>query len=357
MYFEAVLKLKSQEKEITPMDVVVVFEKRVRASVFFYQFPNKGSKEKFVRIRPQERVHVKWKDKFVLKSFKTDELIAEGKVLIPETGNKIPEDLLKHEEFLKQLNKNEEGLVFALANKKGFQGLDQKEISDFSGLSKKQIMILCQSLEQEKKVRIVSFNPVIIISRTSLELLGENILRLIKRHCQAGGREKGLSVKEIKSRIKAQPKVVDLTVNYLKYLNRIREREDKWVLFSPSEDIPKEDETILRRMEEMCRNGEFKKYSFEKLQAMFDISSKRFDRLFNILLRRKKIIHGKEGFIFYSNWLDQLISQLRESGSKEMTVAEFKKMSGLSRKYAIPLLELLNKEGVIRKEGSVHKIL
>ncbi|MFO7979318.1 MAG: SelB C-terminal domain-containing protein [Candidatus Aminicenantes bacterium] len=357
MYFEAVLNLRDREKEIISEDTVVVFDKRLRASVFFYPFANKKAKEKFVRIQTRKKIQVKWKDRFMLNNLETDELIAEGKVLIPEAGDEIPEDLREHEEFLKQLNKNEDSMIFALAKKKGFQGLGQKEISDFSGLSKKQIITLCQWLEQEKKVRIVSFNPIMIIPRMSLDLFGKKIIRLIKDCCKADAKRKGLSVEEIKKSLNAHPKVVDLTINYLKYLNRINEKNDKLALSSPSENISKADERILRKMEEMCKKGEFKKYSFEKLQDMFGVSSERFDRLFDILLRRRKVVHGKDGFIFFSDWLDQLISFLQESGSKEITVAEFKKMSGLSRKYAIPLLELLNEKGVIRREGSVHKIL
>jgi selenocysteine-specific elongation factor len=357
MYFEAVLNLRGRNREIIPKDAVVVFEKRVNASVFFYQFTGLESEEIFVRIQPGKRIQVRWKERFILKDFVTNELIAEGKVLLPEAGDSIPEDLKEHKKFLQQLNKNEESMIFALAKKKGFRGLSQKEISDFSGFSKEQIMNLSQSLEQEKKVRIISFNPIIIATRSSLDLLEENILHLIKDRGRFGAKEEGLSLREIKNSIDAHPKVVDFKVNYLKYLKRINEIDKKLVLSSPGENISKEDERILRKMEEMCRSGEFKNYSFEKLKEMFGLSSKRFDRLFDILLKRKKVIHGKDGLIFFSDWLDQLISQLQKSRTKEITVAEFKKISGLSRKYAIPLLELLNKKGVIRKEGSLHKII
>jgi hypothetical protein len=38
-------------------------------------------------------------------------------------------------------------------------------------------------------------------------------------------------------------------------------------------------------------------------------------------------------------------------------VADFKAMTGLSRKYSIPLLELLDSLGVTRRKGSVRDIL
>jgi Elongation factor SelB, winged helix len=38
-------------------------------------------------------------------------------------------------------------------------------------------------------------------------------------------------------------------------------------------------------------------------------------------------------------------------------VAEFKALTSLSRKYAIPLLELLDQMGVTRRRGAVREIL
>jgi hypothetical protein len=40
-----------------------------------------------------------------------------------------------------------------------------------------------------------------------------------------------------------------------------------------------------------------------------------------------------------------------------MTVSEFKSMTGLSRKYAIPLLELLDQMGITRRKGPGREIL
>jgi selenocysteine-specific elongation factor len=48
---------------------------------------------------------------------------------------------------------------------------------------------------------------------------------------------------------------------------------------------------------------------------------------------------------------------IKESGKRELTVSDFKKMTGLSRKYAIPLLELLDQMGVTRRKGPSRLIL
>jgi len=357
MNLEATLDLKVPKEDFTNIEVAIIFEKSTRASVLFYESDEDETEENFVRIQTRKFIPVRWKDEFMVNNPKNNRIMALGKVLDPAVKKNIPKDVKKHTGFLKKLNKSEDDMIFALAKKKGIQGLNQTEILDFSRLSKKQIMHHCQSLEKEKKIRIVSFNPVLIISRESFDLLTRRILLLIESCDKSKKKKNGLSLEEIKKEIDAHPKVIELTAGYLKYLNRINELDNKLILSPPEENISREDERIIRKMDEMCRNGEFKKYSFEKLPEMFGISSERFDRLFDVLLRRKKVIHGRDGFIFFSDWLDRLIFKLQKSKSKKITVSEFKRMSGLSRKYAIPLLELLDEKGVTRREGSIHRIL
>jgi selenocysteine-specific elongation factor len=51
------------------------------------------------------------------------------------------------------------------------------------------------------------------------------------------------------------------------------------------------------------------------------------------------------------------VTQLRALGKSEISIAEFKNLTGLTRKYAIPLLELLDQRGITRRKGSIREIL
>ena len=81
------------------------------------------------------------------------------------------------------------------------------------------------------------------------------------------------------------------------------------------------------------------------------------DAMVALVAERKKIVEGIDGFLLHSRWLDEIIAKVRGSGKRELTVADFKVMTGLSRKYSIPLLELLDSMGVTRRKGSVRDIL
>ena len=87
------------------------------------------------------------------------------------------------------------------------------------------------------------------------------------------------------------------------------------------------------------------------------MSTAKLNRMISLLVERKKVVLGNEGLILHSHWLKELIQKMRLSGKKELTVADFKEMTGLSRKYAIPLLELLDQKGITKRKGPVRVIV
>jgi selenocysteine-specific elongation factor len=93
--------------------------------------------------------------------------------------------------------------------------------------------------------------------------------------------------------------------------------------------------------------------------AKLRIDRPRAERLLQILLKEKVLIKVSEDLIFHHAALQQLKELLvrRKAQSNRINVAVFKEITGLSRKYAIPLLEYLDRERVTRREGDERIIL
>jgi selenocysteine-specific elongation factor len=76
-------------------------------------------------------------------------------------------------------------------------------------------------------------------------------------------------------------------------------------------------------------------------------------------LRDKVLIKISEELVFHQNALMDLrhkIAALKNT-APTIDVARFKDMTGVSRKYAIPLLEYLDRERVTRRVGDERVIL
>jgi selenocysteine-specific elongation factor len=81
-----------------------------------------------------------------------------------------------------------------------------------------------------------------------------------------------------------------------------------------------------------------------------------------LLLRDKVLVKISEELVFHQSALQDLRKQLatyktKATGVAKIDVARFKEMTGVSRKYAIPLLEYLDRERVTKRVGDERVIL
>jgi selenocysteine-specific elongation factor len=91
--------------------------------------------------------------------------------------------------------------------------------------------------------------------------------------------------------------------------------------------------------------------------AQSGVEPARARSLLHILLREKRLVRVSEELVFHQAAMDQLRSLLAAHKGARFTVGAFKEWTGISRKYAIPLLEYLDRERVTRREGDERLVL
>jgi selenocysteine-specific elongation factor len=75
------------------------------------------------------------------------------------------------------------------------------------------------------------------------------------------------------------------------------------------------------------------------------------------LLRQGRLIRISGELVFHRDAIDGLRARLAARKGERLSVAQFKDQAGISRKYAIPLLEYLDREHVTRREGDQRVVL
>jgi selenocysteine-specific elongation factor len=94
--------------------------------------------------------------------------------------------------------------------------------------------------------------------------------------------------------------------------------------------------------------------------ASLSVEAKRAEKLLHILLREKNLMRVSPELIFHQAALAHLKEQLltyKNTRGQRITVPGFKDLAGITRKYAIPLLEYLDRERVTRRMGEERVIL
>ncbi|HJS98763.1 MAG TPA: selenocysteine-specific translation elongation factor [Terriglobales bacterium] len=82
-------------------------------------------------------------------------------------------------------------------------------------------------------------------------------------------------------------------------------------------------------------------------------------KIVTLLLRDKVLVKISDDLVFHHSALEELRQRVSayKAKSAKIGVAEFKDLTGVSRKYAIPLLEYLDRERVTRRVGDHREIL
>ncbi|MGA2726013.1 MAG: selenocysteine-specific translation elongation factor [Bryobacteraceae bacterium] len=79
--------------------------------------------------------------------------------------------------------------------------------------------------------------------------------------------------------------------------------------------------------------------------------------LLQILLREKRLVRISGEMVVHHSAIEALRRMLEERKPARFTVGTFKEWTGVSRKYAIPLLEFLDRERITRREGEERLVL
>jgi len=99
--------------------------------------------------------------------------------------------------------------------------------------------------------------------------------------------------------------------------------------------------------------------SMKEVLGSLKVDKARAQKIVTLLLREKILIKISEDLVFHKNALAELRARLAAERGKspKLDIARFKDITGVTRKYAIPLLEYFDREHVTRRVGDDRIIL
>jgi selenocysteine-specific elongation factor len=79
--------------------------------------------------------------------------------------------------------------------------------------------------------------------------------------------------------------------------------------------------------------------------------------LLQLLIKNGSLIRVSDDLVFHALAIESVKHLLATRKGQTFTVADFKEWTGVSRKYAIPLLEWLDRERISRRLGDARVVL
>ncbi len=169
----------------------------------------------------------------------------------------------------------------------------------------------------------------------------------------------GISKEELRDQAQAPSEVFAAALETL-----VREKKleaSREVIHLPGRGVVMKDEEAESReiIEQAFASAGLRVPALKDVLAGLKVDKARTQKIVTLLLRDKVLVKISEDLVFHRDVLLDLRKRMSSEKAKspKIDVARFKDLTGVSRKYAIPLLEYLDREHVTRRVGDERLIL
>ena len=280
-------------------------------------------------------------DRFIIRQYSPVVTIAGG-IIYDITRDKVWKDIKKLASDFIDKNRNER-LYSIVSNISSEQPLEYKNIENYLNMSKIEFDSI---LSNDDRYEIIEHNKISwVVAKSNTKLLIESIKKFISDYHTQNPMTEGCNKKVIGQKIKIEENFLTFLLEKMKNKKIIKSNLNFWSMYDFSLGLNDKDlkykDQILGYLKEndfidISNNDFFIKYSIDK-DVFFGIA--------NYLESKNDIVKIDANiFVSYDKILlmKKMISDFFKV-NESLSVPEFKEITNLTRKYAIPVLEYFDK--------------
>jgi selenocysteine-specific elongation factor len=121
--------------------------------------------------------------------------------------------------------------------------------------------------------------------------------------------------------------------------------------------LKQDEEDATVKIENAFRAGGLATPAVQEVLAKSGVDPNRARTLLQLMLRDQRLVRVSDELVFHASAMQSLRALLAHKKGQRFAVPEFKDWTGVSRKYAIPLLEYLDRERITRRDGDARVVL
>lgn len=294
-------------------------------------------------------------DRVVLRSYSPVATIGGGRVIDPMP---LPRRRAEIAALQAGGTESDEGAVARFLREAGAAGLD------LGGLVGRLTLPAASTRGLMAEVRSaipLGGAPDHFVDAAALAGLEQAALDRVKRHHEKDPLAKGLSKEELRRRVfgKAHPAVFDTALDRLVSAGKVTETADLVALKAHRVQLSAPEDAARAAIEGALLAAGLEGVSLPNLHVQLRQDQKACENAVRVLVQEKAAERIGPGLLMARGALEKFRADARDrfkSGAK-LDVAEVKELTGLSRKYVIPLLEWLDRERVTRRVGAERIVL
>ncbi len=332
------------------------------AEIFFHaekELPPGGSA--FANLKLQDEILVLPGDRFIVRQFSPVVTIGGGAVLDPLARRPTLRDAGRVA-FLESLEKGSHEEILAAMTERALLGLGIEEIVARTGWAEKEIHQASEKLSGSGRVKSVSAEPLVLVSGELFEEARKRIVEKVEKFQKENPLLPGISREDLRASLGKRVRTETFRAALEELVSQKKlDAHGEAVKKAGSEiALQPEEAKAKEQIEAAFASASLTVPSVKEVLARLPVEARRAEKLLQILLREKSLVRVSPELIFHRQALAQLKEQLgayKNAKGDRISVPTFKELTGITRKYAIPLLEYLDRERVTRRAGDERVIL
>ena len=290
-------------------------------------------------------------ERFIVRQYSPQMTIAGGKILDNAAAKHRKKDVEKTRKYLQNLISADKSkqikLYLETANE---NGLTFKELQARTAFRKE---VLQKAIDENLEKRAIVEAENFYVARTPFENLKTKTLFEIENFHKKEPLKNGILRETLREKTFAHlpTEIFRAVLKNLETEKKIASEKDFVRAASHNLELSNDAKLEVPKLEDILTDA-VKNTKSDKNHAR---------QIFQLLLNSGEIVKITDEFYFSRATIDNLISQMRKFADKTndrlIDVASFKDLAGISRKYAIPLLEYFDREKITRRAADKRLIL
>ena len=328
------------------------------------------------KVEPGERAYVQFRlrdpvlllpgDRFIIRKLSPLITIGGGRILdnwvpaeiIPARLGR-PEDSIGRLKVLERGNREE--VLLALLSGSQSRCLGMEELIARTGWLEQECRQAVQTLQKAGQLTVLSENPLKVAEAAHLRGLSEAVLASLAKFHQGNPLLPGASVEAIRAKVltRAHPLVASEVLRQLADQKQISLSGEIIRLTSHRIVLKEDEERAKQQIARAFEKAGLTVPAVKEVLGKLPVEPKRSEKILQILIQEGALVRVSEDLVFHAEALRRLrrlLSQYKTQ-SDRISVGAFKDLVQVSRKYAIPLLEYLDRERVTRRTGDERILL
>ena len=329
--------------------------------IFYAQKEVAPGQSAFAQLRLQDDVLVLPSDRFIVRQFSPVTTIGGGLVLDPLARRPTLRDTGRAA-FLEILERGDRPEVLAAMTDRAVLGISFDEIVARTGWPENEIHSAAKKLAESGRIKIVSAEPLVLLSGNSFAEVCQKIGARIEKFHKENALLPGIPREDLRSSLgrRVRPETFRAALDELLAQKKLETQGEIVKRAGAAISLDPEEARAKEQIEKAFATASLAVPSVKEVLSKLPVETRRAEKLLQILLRDKILLRVTPELIFHHDALAQLrdrLSVFKKTKGDRISVPAFKELTGISRKYAIPLLEYLDRERVTRRAGDERVIL